>query len=132
MAFVFMISAPGSIFSTDRRQIGGNICDGLDAWFFIIGENRFLPLPLTTPISYLLDFFVHHKHLGHFCLKFTIAPLKVIGGFMGLNFGSSKDVMKPTLAHSDQRRMSIFNAIFADVFSQLSNRPPLRSITVLR
>ena len=44
MAFVFMISTPGGIFSTDRRQIGSDICDGLDAWFFIIGEDRVVPL----------------------------------------------------------------------------------------
>jgi len=65
-------------------------------------------------------------------VSLEITPLKVIGGFMGLEVRSRKNTMKPAFAHASQGKMPLFSGIFPDMLGQLGNPPALRRIPALR
>ena len=69
MPLVLVIPAPYSMFSSDRHQIGSNVCNGLDTRLFIIREGRVFGL-LVALFSCLLGFFINQKYLAIFCSNY--------------------------------------------------------------
>src|SRR6516162_5627038 len=133
MAFILMITREGRVDAGFGRQIGRGRCDGLDTWFFVVGDDRhwltrFLGL---GSLFQELDLAINAQNLRHLLLELGVATLQVVPQLVRFDFLLTKNLAHRALDQTGKTFMPRGRRVLACMAGQQPRRPQLVRITVL-
>src|SRR5215471_7343465 len=133
MTLILMITRERRVDAGFGRQIGRGRCDGLDAWFFVIGDDRhwltrFLRL---GSLFQELDLAINAQNLRHLLLELGVATLQVVPHLVRFDFLLTKNLAHRALDQIGKTFVPRGWRILARMAGQQPRRPQLVRITVL-
>src|SRR5215472_16187720 len=133
MAFILMITREGRVDAGFGRQIGRGRCDGLDTWFFVVGDDRhWLTRVLRLGSLFQeLDLAINAQNLRHLLLELGVTTFQIVPHLVRLNFLLTKNLAYGALDQIGKTFVPRGRRILACMAGQQPCCPQLVRITVL-
>src|SRR5215471_16793068 len=132
MPFVLMIARESRVDAGLGRQIGRGRCNGLDSWFFVVGDDgyRLARLRFGSLFQHL-DLAINAQDLRHLLLELGVAAFQIIPYLVRLDFLLAEYLAHRSLHHFGETFVPGDRRVLARMACLQTRRPQFVRITMI-